>query len=58
MADQQPTNTPSGQAAKAAATDLESNEIWGDEADQLDEEIMKVWSRNGSSRRYCCGSRK
>lgn len=58
MADQQPTNTPSGQAAKAAATDLESNEIWGDEADQLDEEIMKVWSRNGLSHRCRCDSRK
>lgn len=28
--------------APGAAADLESKEIWGDEADQLDEEIMKV----------------
>jgi len=35
MADPQPP-------AAAAAADLESKEIWGDEADQLDEEIMKV----------------
>lgn len=41
MADPQP---PSADAAPAAAAtaDLESKEIWGDEADQLDEEIMKV----------------
>lgn len=35
MADPQPP-------ASGAAADLESKEIWGDEADQLDEEIMKV----------------
>ncbi|CAM9204659.1 unnamed protein product, partial [Ectocarpus sp. 8 AP-2014] len=43
MADPQP---PSADAAPAAAAtaDLESKEIWGDEADQLDEEIMKMGS--------------
>lgn len=35
MADPQPP-------ASGASADLESKEIWGDEADQLDEEIMKV----------------
>ena len=30
------------QPASGASADLESKEIWGDEADQLDEEIMKV----------------
>lgn len=35
MADPEPS-------APGAAADLESKEIWGDEADQLDEEIMKV----------------
>lgn len=39
MADSQP---PATAAPAAAATDLESKEIWGDEADQLDEDIMKV----------------
>lgn len=39
MADSQP---PATAAPAAAATDLESKEIWGDEADQLDEEVMKV----------------
>lgn len=39
MADSQP---PATAAPVAAATDLESKEIWGDEADQLDEEVMKV----------------
>lgn len=29
-------------AANAATADLESKEIWGEEADQLDEEVMKV----------------
>lgn len=38
MAD--PPATPD--AAGGATADLESKEIWGDEADQLDEEIMKV----------------
>lgn len=34
---------PQAPAPAAAATaDLESKEIWGDEAEQLDEEIMKV----------------
>lgn len=47
MADPQPpaapADAPPADAAAAAATaDLESKEIWGDEADQLDEEIMKV----------------
>lgn len=52
MADPQPPAAPAdapaddaaaAAAASAAATaDLESKEIWGDEADQLDEEIMKV----------------
>lgn len=32
---------PAAPGADATA-DLESKEIWGDEADQLDEEIMKV----------------
>lgn len=39
MADPQPPPAPA-----AATADLESKEIWGDEADQLDEEIMKVHS--------------
>lgn len=38
MADSQPP-------PPAANADLESKEIWGDDADQLDEEIMKVCSR-------------
>ena len=42
MAGQQPPDVPSGNAANATAAELESKEIWGDEADQLDEEIMKV----------------
>lgn len=36
--------------ASGAAADLESKEIWGDEADQLDEEIMKVQALVRSSR--------
>lgn len=52
MADPQPPAAPAdapaddaaaAAAAAAATADLESKEIWGDEADQLDEEIMKVW---------------
>lgn len=43
MADAQPPADPAALAHPAAATvDLESKEIWGDEAEQLDEEIMKV----------------
>lgn len=44
MADppQAPVPPSEGAAAAAATADLESKEIWGDEADQLDEEIMKV----------------
>lgn len=33
---------PAAAGAAVATADLESKEIWGDEADQLDEEIMKV----------------
>ncbi|CAM9788188.1 unnamed protein product [Ectocarpus fasciculatus] len=47
MADPQPPSAdaaPAAAAAAAATADLESKEIWGDEADQLDEEIMKMGS--------------
>lgn len=37
-----PAAAPADAAAAAAAADLESEEIWGDQADQLDEEIVKV----------------
>lgn len=40
MAD--PPGAPAGGTATAA--DLESKEIWGDDADQLDDEVMKVCS--------------